>query len=181
MEEYYSSNHKKKYFSHIKCFKRYKMGHYTSPCTKKKKAKKQQKQFVGSIEALAKVYEIASKIGTRQQKITPRLQEIQNLALIGKNKMEESDSSNHGKTYFSHMKYFKCHNMGHYTYPCHNRKISKQEQKHLAGSTKALTKVDDITFKIETTFSMVLCLSTNRFCVVVCYACFTLISLMSLI
>ena len=103
------------------------------------------------------------------------------MAQIGKSKMEEFDSSNHGKTYFSHMRYFKCQKMGHYAYPCPNRKKSKKQQKQLAGSTKDLSKVDEITSKIETTFSMVLFLSTNSICVVGCYACFTLISLMSLI
>ena len=41
------------------------MGHYASLCPKNKKAKKKYKKFVGSIEALAKVDEIASNIETR--------------------------------------------------------------------------------------------------------------------
>jgi hypothetical protein len=70
-----------------------------------------------------------------------RVEEIQNLALIGKvrrggkkgglergqmGKEEESESSNQGKKDLKSHKCFRCHKMGHYASQCPKKKKAKQ-------------------------------------------------------
>jgi hypothetical protein len=74
---------------------------------------------------------------------------------------EHSCSLEHGKKDLSHVKCFKCHKMGHYASQCPKKKKAKnKQQKQFAGSAEA-SKVDELASKLETTFSMVSCLSTN--------------------
>jgi hypothetical protein len=60
-----SSNQGKKDFSHTKCFKCHKEGHYASQCLKKKEGKgKQKKQLARSVETSIGVDELESRLET---------------------------------------------------------------------------------------------------------------------
>lgn len=63
----------------------------------------------------------------------------------------------------SHVKCFKCHKVGHYASQCPKEKKGKgkQQQKQFIGSAKASGRVYELASRLDTTFSIVLCLSTH--------------------
>jgi hypothetical protein len=106
------------------------------------------------------------------------MEEEQNLALINKMKKgnkkgvekgqkwkkEDPGSFNHGNKDLSHIKFFKCQKFEHFASQCHEKKGKGKQQQHrkqFARSVEASTRVDELSSKLETHFSMVSCLSSN--------------------
>jgi hypothetical protein len=107
--------------------------------------------------------------------VAAKVDEVQNLVLIKKmmkggkeggpkkDKMEESCFCNHGKDNSSHLTCFRCCEKRHHASQCLEKKKGKdkQQRKQFTVTVKIVAEVDESSSKLETTFSMVSCLSTN--------------------
>jgi hypothetical protein len=111
---------------------------------------------------------------TKLENVSGKVEEIQNLALIrkmrgGKKGGPGGVKRQGGRVKFfeprkkdlSHMKCFKCHEMDHYASQRLERKKTKQQQQEFVGSIETIVGADELASRLETDFSMVLCLSTN--------------------
>ena len=91
--------------------------------------------------------------------MTTKNNEISNQALINKVRKQEKKGhkehsylSKHRKKYLSHVKCFKCHNIGHYVFqfPKYNK---EKNRKHKQGVESSI--LDGLAFKVNILFSTV--------------------------
>jgi hypothetical protein len=78
-------------------------------------------------------------------------------------KKGKKEESSQGKKDLSNVKCFRCHQKGHYANQCleKKKKGKAKQQKIGCRECKYYSRVDELASQLETTFSMVSCLSSN--------------------